>query len=91
LCLGAWKRCEQLQKCAELIDCASDEAIEVPLLEHVIASEHHPCLEILLDKVLVQRLEFSLDVRLHLQAGVLTIRGGRIEAVVLGNAEAKRA
>jgi hypothetical protein len=84
LCVGAWKKYEELQEFSNLKKHPASEENEVALLEHEVTSIHHPSLEITMGKVKLGTIKFDLNISLKLGGAELTIQGGQITKVRLG-------
>jgi hypothetical protein len=81
---GAWKKCVALQEYADPAKHPPEEVCMLPLTEHVLKSEHHPYLEVLLGEQALGRIDFDLVLMLTLKGVVLRIQDGRIKGIAAG-------
>jgi hypothetical protein len=87
--LGGWKKYRQLQQYRDPAKYPPEETILLSLMEHSIASSHHPKIEILAEQVLLGRLEFTITLALKLEGIVLKVRGGKIREICSGRCRGK--
>ena len=86
---GAWNNARELHKYRDAEKYPPEESVVAPLAEHTVRSSHRPHLELRVGPTLVRRLDFELDVEIHLEAARLTIQAGRIKKIDLGEGWAK--
>lgn len=87
--LGGWKKYRQLQQYRDPTKYPPEETILLSLTEHSISSSHHPKIEILAERVLLARLEFTITLALKLEGIVLKVRGGKIREICAGRLRGK--
>jgi hypothetical protein len=74
----SWKKYMQIEKYADPANYAPGQRILEPLAEHIVKSEHHPYVQILLKEHDVGRIKFDLELSLRIEGFVLEIHDGRI-------------
>jgi hypothetical protein len=84
LCVGAWKKYDEIREFADSRKHPDGEENEVALLEHEFTSTHHPALEVRVDNEKVGTVPFELNISLKLEGADLTIKAGAITKVRLG-------
>ena len=89
--LGGWKKYRQLQQYRDTAKYPPEETILLSLVEHSIASSHHPKIEILAEQVLLGSLEFTITLALKLEGIILKVRGGKIREISSGRCRGKGA
>ena len=87
--LGGWKKYRQLQQYRDTAKYPPEDTILLALVEHSIASSHHPKIEILAEQVLLGTLEFTITLALKLEGIVLKVRGGKIREIAAGRCRGK--
>lgn len=83
----AWKNYAQLHAYTNPQKYPPDHTYLVPLAAHRIRSEHHPTLDILLNREKRGEIQFDLDISLTLKGFILKIQAGRIMAIHTGEIE----
>ena len=84
----SWKKAGELQGALEESRKAPEQVILLELAEHVIASEHHPYIEIRIAGVpLPKRIQFTVALSATLKGVVLRIKGGEIVEIQTGSCE----
>ena len=63
----AWNKYKILLKYSDRKKYSPDETFLVPLAEHTIKSEHHPCIEILINDKMVGKIGFDINISLKLE------------------------
>ena len=81
---GAWKKNSELGHFADAHQYAPDETILVELTTHVVASQHRPHLDVLLNERPCGRLDFIVEIAFRVASAVLTIKGGKIWKATTG-------
>jgi hypothetical protein len=84
---GAWTKYELLKKYADRRDYPPEEIVLLPLAQHTVKSEHHPCIEILLNGSPVGKITFDVTVSLKLESFELKLQDGKIKAVDAGTVQ----
>jgi hypothetical protein len=86
--VGAWKTHRTLRKFADPVKYPPGTTSTVPLATHKVSVKQSPAIEILVDGQPQGKIPFGLELELTVDAGVLTIRGGRILRMGAGRAKA---
>lgn len=79
-----WNEAKLFRKYLDPDTYPAGETIEVPILEHTVRSTHRPHLEVRLDEVLIDRIDFEISVTLELKGAILEIRDAKIERIRAG-------
>lgn len=80
----AWSKYRGLLKYLDRGKYPPGETYLVALAEHTVKSEHHPCIDILVNDKTVGKIEFDVAVSFKLEGIVLKIRDGKIREVLTG-------
>jgi hypothetical protein len=81
---AAWSKYRSLLKYLDRGKYPPGETYLVALAEHTIKSEHHPCIDILINNETVGTIKFDIAVSFTLEGIVLKIRDGKIREVLTG-------
>jgi hypothetical protein len=84
---GAWTKYELLKKYADRREYPPEETVLLPLAEHTVKSEHHPCVEILVNGRPVGKITFDVTVSLKLESFELKLQDGKIKAIDAGTVQ----
>jgi hypothetical protein len=85
----AWKKTQELSKYRDPGKYRPNETVLVHLVEHTINSEHHPKLEIVVNNLVVEKIEFIIRLALSFKGVVLKIRNGKIREILPGSCHGK--
>ena len=85
----AWNKYKILLKYSDRKKYSPDETFLVPLAEHTIKSEHHPCIEILINDKMVGKIGFDINISLKLEGIILKIQDGKIKEILTGSCKGK--
>ena len=83
----AWMKYQQVEQCLEQGKQNPDETFLVPLIDRTVVSEHHPQLEITLDKMSLGKLDFKILLELKLKGIILKIKGEKVIDVKAGSCQ----
>jgi hypothetical protein len=86
--VSAWAQYFSLRKYLDKEKYPANTTITVSIGEHVVKSEHHPYLQILMGRF-ESRINFGITVALTLKGANLVIRDGRIRAIKTGECNAR--
>lgn len=87
--VGGWKKYGEIMQYADTARFPPERRAEVSLWDHTIRSTHKPALDVRLDGTTVATLQLEVVLSLALTSGVLSIQNARIQAIRLGDLEAK--
>jgi hypothetical protein len=86
---SAWVKYSQVEQCIEQAKENPEETYLVPLLNHMVVSDHHPQIEIRIDEVLFGKVNFEILLKLELKGIILKIKRGKIDGVKVGSCQCK--
>jgi hypothetical protein len=86
--VSAWAKYFSLRKYLDKEKYPANSTVTVSIGEHVVKSEHHPYLQVLMGRF-ESRINFGITVALTLKGVNLVIRDGRIRAIKTGECSAK--
>lgn len=89
LLLEGWKRSSQLRDARRRTASGTTRHEEVSLLNHEVASEYHPTIEIRVNDASVARLRFDVTVSIDLGAVVAVVEAGQIVGFRSGDVTVK--
>lgn len=84
--VSAWSTWRELRAYADPTQHPTDEPCTYAVGTHTISSEHHPRLELALDGKPLPALVFDVELALDIERCELSLRGGRIRSMRLGQA-----
>jgi hypothetical protein len=87
--VGGWRKYQQVEHYLEQGKTNPEVIFSVPLVNHTIVSEHHPKIEIRINEIQLEHIDFSILLKLELSGIILNIKGGEIEGVKAGNCKCK--
>ena len=83
--VAAWKKYKILFEWLDYMKCPLGKEKKVDLVSHTIKSIHHPFLEIMVNGVKTQVIEFEIELSLVIHAITLKLQGGRLKEISAGN------
>ena len=84
---SAWMKYQQVEQCLEQGKQNPDETFLVPLIDHIVASEHHPQLEIIFAEKSLGKIDFKILLELKLKGIILKIKGEKVIGVKTGSCQ----
>lgn len=87
--VSAWNKYQILLKYLDRKKYGPDETFLVPLAEHTIRSVHRPFIEVLINDQSVGKIQFGIDLSLHLKGIILKIQDGKIKEILTGSCKGK--
>lgn len=87
LLLSSWRKADELEKLLKESAESPEEVMYLELAEHRIDRDLHPCIKILIEKVEVQRLDFTVHLSFKLKGFVLRIQEGEIKEILSAQCE----
>lgn len=86
---GAWEKTRELAKYRDPEKYRPEEIILVHLVEHTINSELHPMLEVVINDLVVEKIELSIKLALSFKGIILKIQAGKIKEILPGSCKGK--
>jgi hypothetical protein len=81
----AWRGNEEFKELSDPEQFPPDETTLIPLTDHTIHSEHHPYLEIMLDRKTLGRIDINIELTLRLTGFILEISHGELQSIQTGS------
>jgi len=81
---SAWGKYQEVAQYLDEEKYNSDETFLIPMVEHIIISEHHPRIEIRIGDVYIGKIDFEVNLKLWLSGIILKINQGKIQGVKAG-------
>ncbi len=82
---GAWRDYREIGECADPAKHAADEAISLPMADHVIETAFEPYLEVAIGARPPLRVSFAISLTLELNGVILRIENAVIRSLRLGS------
>lgn len=86
---SAWQKYNEVKKIIESDDFDSNEELSIPLVQHTVVSEHHPKIEVKIDGIIIDEIDFELLLELELSGIILSIYQKKIQKIKAGKCLAK--
>jgi hypothetical protein len=87
--VAAWNTTRELAKYHDPEKYAPNETVLVHLVEHTINSQLHPALEVLINDIVVEKIDFIIKLALSFQGIILKIKEGKIKEIMPGSCKGK--
>ena len=84
LLLSGWEKYTLIADYAKKSREAPGKAHVVPLHKQSLTSEHHPSIDLLINEKLVERLDFTIKLKLDFAGARLTLESGEVRALETG-------
>jgi len=81
----AWEKYKVLSEWTNNENFPPGRINNVDLIFHTVKSEHHPRLEIMVNGIKTQEIEFKVELSLLIHAITLKLQDGRIKEISAGN------
>ena len=85
----AWKKTQELSKYRDPEKYRPNEIVLVHLVEHTINSELRPTLEVVVNNLVVEKIEFIIKLALSFKGIILKIKSGKIKEILPGSCKGK--
>lgn len=86
---SAWKKYKEVQKYLGDEQAGNNEIFLVPLVEHIVTSDHHPKIELRSGGILLGEINFTIHLKLFLSGVILKINHGKIRGVSAGKCKSQ--
>lgn len=86
---NAWKKYKEVNQYLDTEKYGDENTFLIPLVEHIVVSEHHPKIEISIGEIPLSNIDFDIHLELILKGIILKINQGKIQGVTAGRCKSK--
>ena len=84
LLLAGWEKYRLIADYAEKSRNAPGKAFHVPMHKKTLSSEHHPCIDLLINEKVVETLDFTIRLKLDFAGAELVLEDGELRGLATG-------